>query len=209
MALYDITVTLRADLPVYPGDAAFEREVISRIADGGVSNLSVLRMSAHHGTHVDAPLHMIDGGSTVTDIPPEALVGPALVVDATGRRSVGMAALDGIEWKGVERVLFKTDNSGTLEHRAEFTPDFVYLEPEAAEFLAGLGLNLVGVDYLSADAPAADGFPAHIALLGAGIVLLEGVDLSGVPAGEYDLFCGPLKLKDADGAPARAFLKSL
>jgi arylformamidase len=206
MAVYDISVTLRAGLPVYPGDSRFRREVVLRIRDGASSNLSVLQMNAHHGTHLDAPLHMIDGALSIDAIPPEVLVGPALVVGIAHPRSITRSELEAVDWMGVERVLFKTANSGRLADTDDFTPDFVAMDADAAWFLATLGLRLVGVDYLSVDGAGADGFPAHMALLGAGTVILEGVDLSAVPPGRYTLFCGALKVEGGDGAPARAFL---
>jgi arylformamidase len=206
VAVYDITVTLRAGLPVFPGDSPFRREQVLRMRDGATSNLSVLQMNAHHGTHLDAPLHMIDGAPGIDEIDPEVLVGPALVVEIDDPDRITRQELQGVDWSGVERALFRTANSGRLQRSDEFAPDFIGMDGEAAEFLAGRGLKLVGVDYLSVDGMGAEGFPAHMALLGAGIVILEGLDLSGVPAGRYDLFCGALLIEGGDGAPARAFL---
>jgi arylformamidase len=206
VAVYDISVTLRPELPVYPGDSRFRREVVLRIRDGASSNLSVIQMNAHHGTHLDAPLHMIDGAPSIDAVSPGVLVGPALVVEITDPARITRRELEAVDWTGVERVLFKTANSGKLERTDEFEPDFVAMDGEAAEFLAGLGLKLVGVDYLSVDGAGADGFPAHMALLGAGVVILEGIDLSAVPPGRYELFCGALRIEGGDGAPARAFL---
>jgi arylformamidase len=206
MAVYDISVALRPGLPVYPGDSRFRREVVLRIRDGASSNLSVIQMNAHHGTHLDAPLHMIDGAPSVDAIAPEVLVGPALVVEIADARRITRRELEAVDWSGVERALLKTTNSGRLARTDEFEPDFVAMDGEAAEFLATLGLKLVGVDYLSVDGAGAEGFPAHMALLGAGVVILEGIDLSAVPPGRYELFCGALRIEGGDGAPARAFL---
>jgi arylformamidase len=206
VAVHDISVTLRPGLPVYPGDPPFRREQVRRIRDGDASNLSMLHMSAHHGTHLDAPLHMIDGAAGIDEVDPGVLVGPALVVRIAHTERITSRELEGVDWGGVERVLFRTDNSGKLEASEEFTRDFIAMDGDAGRFLADLALKLVGVDYLSVDGAGADGFPAHMALLGSGVAILEGIDLSGVEPGWYDLFCGALRVEGGDGAPARAFL---
>jgi arylformamidase len=199
MAIYDVTVTLREGMPVYPDDPAFRRE--------GGRNLNHLHMGTHGGTHVDAPAHMIEGGKTLTDLAPSVFVGPADVVEIRDPRAITREELERHAWKDVTRVLFKTTNSGTLERGGAFDRGFVYMAADAAEMLAGHGLVLVGVDYLTLDPVGGGGLPAHKALLGAGIVVIEGLDLSGVPPGRYELFCGPLKIGGADGAPARVFLR--
>ncbi len=199
MAIYDVTVTLREGMPVYPGDPEFRR-------DGG-SHQNHLHMSTHGGTHVDAPAHMIEGGLALTDLALEVFLGPAEVVEIRDPHAITRAELEQLDWSGVERVLFKTRSSGSLERSDAFDRDFVHMAPDAAELLASLGLLLVGVDYLTLDPVGAGAFPAHKALLGAGLVVIEGLDLCGVPAGRYEMFCGPLKLGGADGAPARVFLR--
>lgn len=199
MAIYDVTVTLREGMPVYPGDPQFRR-------DGG-GHRNHLHMSTHGGTHVDAPAHMIEGGPALTELEPSVFIGPAEVVEILDPHAITRAEIEKHDWAGVERALFKTASSGRLECEAEFDRDFVHMDPDAAELLAGLGLLLVGVDYLTLDPLGTGSFPAHKALLGAGIVVIEGLDLSGVPEGRYELFCGPLKLGGADGAPARVFLR--
>ena len=209
MTVYDITVPLGEGVPVYTGDAGFRREMGDTLAGGGVSNLSVIHMSAHTATHVDAPCHMIDGAGTLDDIPPDALVGPAVVVAIEDPAAVTLAELQRHDWGGVERVLFKTANSGRLAAGEPFASDFIAIEPDAARFLVERGMRLVGLDYLSVDPPGQPDFPAHKALLGASVVVLEGVDLSGVPPGRYELFCGPLRIAGGDGAPARALLRTL
>jgi arylformamidase len=209
MRIYDVTVTLREGMPVYPGDADFRLEVLSAIADGGPCNLSALHVSAHCGTHIDAPNHMIDGRQTVDGIEPSILVGPATVVAIENPEKITLEELEQHEWDGIERALFKTANSGKLGQLDEFIEDYVYMEASAAEFLAGQGLVLVGVDYLSVDRLHSGTHPAHMPLLEAGIVLVEGLDLSEVPPGQYEIFCGALKVKDGDGAPARVLLRTL
>ncbi|MHC5034105.1 MAG: cyclase family protein [Planctomycetota bacterium] len=209
MGIYDVTVTLREGMPVYPGDADFRLEVLSAIADGGSCNLSALHVGAHCGTHIDAPNHMVDGRQTVDGIEPSILVGPATVVAIENPQKITLDELEQYEWDGVERALFKTANSGKLGQLDEFIEDYVYMEASAAEFLAGQGLVLVGVDYLSVDPVDWAGDRAHMPLLEAGIILVEGLDLSEVPPGQYEMFCGALKVRDGDGAPARVLLRTL
>lgn len=199
MAIYDVSVALREDMPVYPGDPVFRR-------DGG-RHLNHLHMGTHGGTHVDAPAHMIEGGRTLSELAPSVLLGPADVVEIRDPRAITGAELQGRDWAGVERVLFKTASSGKLERLGDFDRDFVYMAPDAAQLLAALGLVLVGVDYLTLDPVGRGRFPAHKALLGAGIVVIEGLDLTAVREGRYEMFCGPIKIAGADGAPARVFLR--
>ncbi|MCD6416936.1 MAG: cyclase family protein [Planctomycetes bacterium] len=207
--LYDVSVTLRKGMPVYPGDVEYKRRLVMSIEAGNPFNLSVLRMGAHNGTHVDAPWHMTPDGITVDQIAPSVLVGPAVVVEIQDAARIPLRELEQIEWDGVERALFKTVNSGKLEELDHFVEDFVYLEPEAAAFLAERGVLLVGVDYLSVDPLHGEGHPAHAPLVENGIVIVEGLDLSAVPPGPYELICAPLKLMGSDGAPARVFLRNL
>ncbi len=209
MKVYDITVPLGERLPVYAGDAGFRREMGETIAGGGISNLSVIHMSAHTATHVDAPCHMIDGAGTLDDVPVDLLIGPATVIAIEDTQAVTLGELERHDWDGVERVLFKTGNSGRLAGGQALADDFVYIAPDAAEFLVARGVRLVGLDYLSVDPPGQPDFPAHRTLLGAGVLIVEGLDLSGVPPARYDLFCGPLRIEGGDGAPARVLLKEL
>jgi arylformamidase len=207
MGIYDVTVTLRDGMPIYPGNEGFHKVIVSKIADGGSSNLSVLRMGAHSGTHVDALCHMIDGRSTVDQIPPSVLVGPATVVAIRDEQRITRAELEKQNWDDVQRALFKTANSGKIERLDRFVEDFVYMHGDAAQFLASKKLLLVGVDYISVDRLHSGTHPAHLALMGAGIVIVEGLDLRAVEPGNYEMFCGPLKIKGGDGAPARVFLR--
>jgi len=203
---YDITVPIRPGMVLYPGDSPYRVHRLSSIADGAPANLSAISGTAHAGTHVDAPVHFLPGGGGVDTLPLEALIGPAYVVDA--RRVAGhidSAVLSGLDIaEGAERVLFRTSNSALWESSA-FHPDYVALLPDAAEALVARGVALVGIDYLSV-APYGDPAPTHIALLRAGVVILEGLDLHRVPPGPYHLTCLPILLKGLDGAPARAIL---
>ncbi len=206
MSIHDITVNLREGMTIYPGDPTFTREVVSTVAEGCA--LSKLHLGAHTGTHVDAPAHMVEGGSTIDAVNPDVLVGPAVVVEVTHPLRITREELTTHHWDGVERVLFRTGNAGSLG-TAHFREDYVYLDEEAARFLAEKGVRLVGVDYLSVDPPHSGTHPAHMALFAADIVIIEGLDLSHVSPGRYELICAPLKVKGGDGAPARVFLKDL
>jgi arylformamidase len=148
---------------------------------------------------------MIEGAPTLDDIPLECLVGPARVVDVRPARSIGRAEIEALDWVGVERVLFRTENSDHWND-GEFFDDFVGLEPEAARFLVEHGVRLVGIDYLSIDRFRRPDHPSHMVLLGASVVVLEGLNLKDIPPGDYELAALPLKLEGADGAPARAIL---
>ncbi|HEX3255860.1 MAG TPA: cyclase family protein [Gaiellaceae bacterium] len=203
MAIHDVSVPIRSDMPIYEGNPGVELERADSIADGAPANLSKLTMGVHTGTHVDAELHFIDGAPGAEGIPLDALVGPALVVDATAVSSEALgesdlAALDIPD--GAERVLLKTRNS-ELWARTDFTRDFIRLDGSGARFVIGRGIRTLGIDYLSIGDRE-----AHRELLGAGIVPVEGLDLREIEPGPYTLVCLPLDVVGSDGSPARAIL---
>ncbi len=201
MAIHDISVPIRADMPIYEGNPGVELERASAIADGDPANVSQLIFGVHTGTHVDAPLHFIDGAPGAEGIPLDALVGPAVVVDATGMDRLGEAELQGLEIpEGAERVLLKTRNS-ELWNRNDFTRDFLRLDGSGARFVVARGIRTIGIDYLSIGDRE-----AHRELLGAGVVPVEGLDLRKVEPGEYTFVCLPLDVVGSDGGPARAIL---
>jgi len=202
MKLYDISITLKPDTAVWPGDDPFEITPTGRIADGAHCNLSRLAMGSHTGTHVDSPLHFIDGAEGVDKLDLRKLMGPAEVLDCTGLREIDAPILEGRLTDGVI-PLFKTDSSG-LPATMPFRDDYVYLTPAAAQLLAASGVPAVGIDYLSI--AGKNGTPVHRTLLQAGIVIIEGLRLADVPPGPYRLVCLPLKIEGCDGAPARAVL---
>ena len=191
MQIIDVSVPVRPGMVTYPGDPEVRLERVSSIAAGDVANLSRLDLGVHSGTHVDAPLHFVEGAPSVETLPLDVLVGPCIVVAGLDPAAVPA---------GAERVLFKTANSRLWE-RDEFSDDFVKLDGEAAGALVRRGVRLVGIDYLSIGDEE-----AHHVLLGAGVVAVEGLDLRDVEPGEYRLVCAPLKLVGAEGAPARVLL---
>jgi arylformamidase len=191
MEIIDVSVPVRPGMVTYPGDPEVRLERVSSIADGAVANISRLDFGVHSGTHVDAPVHFVDGAPGADALPLDVLVGPCVVVDGLEPAAVPAAA---------ERVLFKTSNSRLWE-RDSFADEFVALDGEAARALVAHGVRLVGIDYLSIGDEE-----AHHVLLDAGVVAVEGLDLRGVEPGPYGLVCAPLKLVGSDGAPARVLL---
>jgi arylformamidase len=206
MPILDVSVPLDGRLPTWPGNPRFEIAPVKRIADGASSNVSRLTLGTHSGTHIDAPRHMIDDSGTVDDLPLEALVGPARVVAVDTARAIEPHHVGADALQGATRVLFKTRNS-ELWRSTEFRSDFVFLSAPAAQALVEAGVRLVGVDYLSIEEYKKPGAPAHRTLLAARVVVVEGLDLSGAEPGAYDLFCLPLRVAGADGAPARVLLR--
>ena len=206
----DVSVPLRDSVPIFAGDPAFGLERVFSIAGGQIANVSRLHMGVHTGTHLDAPVHFIDGAPRSESIPLDAGMGPAWVVDAThldgdAIEERDLAALD--LPADTARLLFKTRNSA-LWAEPEFSTSFIGLGGAAAAMLAARGVRLVGIDYLSI-APYGDAIPTHQALLGAGVVILEGLDLREVQPGPVELLCLPIRLVGSDGVPARVLVRPL
>ncbi|MEP7339105.1 MAG: cyclase family protein, partial [Acidobacteriota bacterium] len=179
---------------------------------GDIANVTRLCCSTHIGTHVDPPSHFIAGAATLDELPLDVLIGTARVVDVGNVMAIDAATLAACDLAGAERVLFKTRNSGFWPPTgpdAQFHEDFVYIEPEAARLLVERGVRLVGIDYLSVEKFNFTEPATHWTLLGAGVVIVEGLALRDVPPGDYELICLPLKIKDGDGAPARVILREL
>jgi len=207
MKIYDISLTISSELTVWPGDPAVELKQVTFIPKGDSCNISHVAMSVHTGTHVDSPYHFLNDGKTVETLPLEVLVGPAYVIqvpDAVDRLTAEVLTQTDIP-VDAERILFKTRNSAFWGRERTFQEGFVAITADGAEWLVKRDLRLIGMDYLSV-APFGDATATHQTLLRRGIVLLEGVNLSEVSAGRYDLYCLPLKLSKSDGAPARAVL---
>lgn len=192
---------------VWPGDPGVEIDLVSRIEEGANANVSHLSLGVHTGTHVDAPFHFIPAGDSLDKVPLDHFIGEAEVIELPGIELITQSDLEKIDSLGhINRVLFKTRNSKIWESGGDqFREDFVALSPGAASYLVDLGIKLVGIDYLSI-APYKESRPTHGVLLGAGVSVLEGLDLSKVSPGRYTLFCLPLKIQGIDGAPARAIL---
>jgi len=208
MRTYDITLTITRDLVVWPEDPPVEIFQTDRIADGSTANVSRIHMGVHTGTHVDAPFHFIEGGKTVEALDIDLLTGRAYVLHLPD--DLNLITKETIENSSIpprtKRVLFRTRNSRRwVDGDNDFDPNFVALDEKAAALLIQRGVKLVGVDYLSV-APFEDVAPTHNVLLGGGIIVVEGLDLSEVPQGRYTLYCLPLKIGGVDGAPARAIL---
>lgn len=208
MTIYDISITISPDMPVWPGDPAVVLTQTHSIDQGENANVSRLDFGVHTGTHVDAPHHFLNDHRTVESLPLDVLVGPCTVLQLDD--AVAAITADVLERAAVpadvSRLLFRTRNSGIWARGIQqFQTDFVGVERDGAEWLVQRGIKLVGVDYLSV-APYKKSRPTHETLLKAGVVVVEGLDLSKVGQGPYDLYCLPLKIANADGAPARAVL---
>ena len=207
MSFHDISLKLTGETLRWVTAPPFELEERRRMSKGDPNNSSALNMSVHSGTHIDAPFHFVADGNTIDQLPLERFIGPALVYAVEAERYITKEHVAGIRLDGATRVLFKTKNSALLR-KQEYYPDFVAISVEAAQSLVELGVELVGLDYLSV-AHADEQVPVHRAFLDHGVVLLEGIDLSAVAPGRYELMCLPIPLGDSDGAPCRAVLRDL
>jgi len=204
--IIDVTAPLSAELPTFPGDPRFQMEFSHRIADGEPYNVAKITMGVHSGTHVDAPYHFLADGATVDSLPLEILMGKVLVAQVASRSAIDVPDIEALDLADEIRVFFKTRMSGQLNNR-EFQEDFVHLTPAAAARLVQAGIKLVGIDYLSVEKFQSPDFGAHHALLRAGVVIVEGLDLTAAEPGEYDMTCLPLRIVGADGSPARVVLR--
>jgi len=205
MRVIDISVPNGPSQHVYPGDPAPRVEQAKAIRRGDVCNVSLLTMGSHTGTHVDAPYHFIDGGPRLGEVALDRMVGEALVVDLRGRAAVDAAALADAPLRAGDILLCHTDNSERWA-APNFQTDFTYLTLDAARLLVERGVRAVGIDYLSIEQFGSSDFPVHHCLLGAGVFVIEGLDLRGAEPGRYTLVCLPLRFPELDGAPARAVL---
>ncbi len=214
MRIYDISVPISAEVtPTYPGDPGIEIKQWAALAKGDAANVTHLSFGAHTATHIDAPAHFIEGGAKVEALPLDALIGPARVVEIPQDvLAIDEHVLARHDFSGATRLLFKTRNSAFWAAWAgNFREDFTYIEAGAARSMVESGVRLVGMDYLSIEKFGSERFETHTTLLSRGVVIIEGLDLSRVPAGDYELICLPLKISSGtgDGAPARAVLRTL
>ena len=206
MAFIDISLPIRDGMIVYEGDPGVSVSSAMALDRGDPANVSMLQFGSHTGTHLDAPLHFIDGASSVDRLPLDLLIGPARVVEVDAERLIDPAHLSAVPLEDCRRLLIKTRNS-TLWGRATFSRDYTALSEAGAHMLLERGIELIGVDYLSIEAFGAEGHRVHRLLLGAGVVILEGLDFRGVAPGDYELICLPLRIAGGDGSPCRAILR--
>ena len=206
MKLIDVSVPLDATLPTYPNNTPFSLEPVKRLARGDSSNVSTLPMSAHSGTHVDAPRHFFDSGPGTEALALDLLMGRVRVIQVTSRTGVTAEDLAAEDFSEDVRILIKTRNS-LFWGSSEFRTDYVGVTESGARHLVAHGIKLVGVDYLSVEQFKTPGAPAHHVLLGAGTIVIEGLNLRDVEPGIYDLCCLPLRIVGSDGAPARVVLR--
>jgi len=209
MRIYDITVSISTELPVYPGDPGVQIQRTLSLEAGDVARVSRLSFGTHIGTHVDPPSHFVMDGASLDELPLDVLIGPARVVDVGEAPVIDTAVLDRADLDGAARVLFKTRNSRLWQETTEFAKDFVYLEADAAERLVKRGVRLVGIDYLSIEKFNFEEPTTHLTLLSNHVIIIEGLNLSEVAAGDYELICLPLKIRNGDGGPARVVLRDL
>lgn len=209
MKIIDISVPIDKDTPVWPTASAPQCISTFSIEKGRPANDSTIHMSLHTGTHIDAPLHFIRGGRPVGAMSLETFAGPALVVHLPRVKEISVADLAKIKIpKNVTRILFKTSNSALWGKESQFKKDYVGLTADAAVWLSARNIGLIGVDYLSV-AKFDDSVAVHKILLGKGVALLEGIDLSHVKPGNYTLMCLPVKFSAMEAAPVRAVLTKL
>jgi len=207
MKMYDISLSLSPHTVRWATAQPFELIERKRMRRGDTNNSSSVHTSVHAGTHVDAPFHFLSEGATIESLPLEIFIGPARVCAIEAGSRITAADIAGAALQGETRVLFKTRNSGLLR-KSEYDPSFAPFSVDGAKALVDLGARLVGLDYLSA-AAADEQVPVHRAFLDHGVILLEGIDLSDVPPGRYELICFPVKIAGSDGAPCRAVLREL
>ncbi|MCB9805540.1 cyclase family protein [Candidatus Nomurabacteria bacterium] len=207
MKIIDITHFIKDGMVVYPNNAEISISAYAKISDGASSNLSKVILGTHTATHVDAPLHVFDGREKLEDLPLENFIGPCRVIDTSHRKAGELVEVEDLgEVSEGERILVKTSNSD--RGIDEFYDDFVALSGDAADFLADKNITLFGIDYLSIKQRGSDDNRAHTSLLEKNIPIVEGLNLKDVSAGNYELICLPLKLKDVEGGPVRAVLIS-
>ena len=198
----DVSVPIYAGMVHFPDNPSIEIETLSHVDRGDLCTVSRLTMGSHTGTHIDAPIHFLRGGTGAEQIPVENLIGPARVIEIKDPDAVKAEELRLHKLGARERLLFKTSNSERCWKTSQFVPDFVSIAEDAASYLASLNTLAVAIDYLSAGSPE-----THRTLLGAGVVIIEGLNLTGISQGRYELLCLPLKILGGDGAPARVLLR--
>lgn len=209
MEWVDISMPLRTGMVHWPSDPEVRIDRVHDIEKGDANTLSQISMGAHSGTHMDAPLHFISGAKGIDQVSLDIIMGNACIIEIKDGESIKPDELKPHRIGRGERILFKTKNSSHVRQSNSFVEDFVFISIEAARFLVECDVSLVGIDYLSVGGYKRNGSEVHKALLAAGIWIIEGLDLSKVSAGEYELVCLPLRIVDGDGAPARAVIRPI
>lgn len=204
----DISTPLRSGMVHWPGDPVIQIKRVKSIDKGQDCNVSHISMGVHSATHMDAPLHFLQKGKGIESMPISAVIGTARVIGIKDEESIKPHELKKHRIRRGERLLFKTVNSARYREQKRFIKKFVFISKEAAHYLAEIGVQTVGIDYLSVGGFYKDGKETHDHLLTGGVWIIEGLNLSGVEPGRYELFCLPLKIVNADGAPARAVLRA-
>ncbi len=207
MKIYDVTITLSKDIPIWPGDPPYIRERIHKLENGDNTNTSRLEMGVHTGTHVDAPYHFLPDGKGADQLSLKILTGRVYVLHLPDVKLITAEVLKKVEIPPrTRRILIKTNNSEFwAKNVSAFQKDFAALTADGADYLVQRGVRLIGVDYLSV-APYKESKATHEILLKAGVIIIEGLNLYDVDQGRYMLYCLPLKLQGSDGAPARTIL---
>lgn len=203
----DVSVPLRDGMVHWPGDPDCRIQRVNRMEDGAVCNLTHITMSAHTGTHMDAPRHFIADGKTMEQMPLEAVIGRCCVFELDSEDQITADDLKKLRIATGQRVLFKTRNSTRSWAMSEFDNDFISIRADAAQYLVDLKVMTVGVDYLSIGGYGKDVVETHQIMLGAGIWVIEGLNLAEIASGYYDMISLPIKLEGADGAPCRVVLR--
>jgi arylformamidase len=204
----DITRTLSNGMIHWPGDPPFRWQRVEDITGPGTANLSEISTGVHIGTHIDAPLHFIEGGADIVEVPISVLCGMAMVVDVQAERDIVIEDIESAGIRPGDRVLFRTLNR-LLWEKGEFDEGFHAISGDAAMWLVDHGVKVVGVDYLSVDAYHNESKPAHYALLGNGVIVIEGLDLADVEHGRYEMVALPLKIAGSEASPARVIIRPL
>ena len=203
----DISVPINNTMHGWPGNPPTFISMHIGTAKGDVCNVSAMALSSHAGTHMDSPFHFLHGAKTMDDLPWDAVIGECRVVEIKDQKAIKPAELKKLKLQKGERILFKTPNTARSWKKAEFDKDFVYISKEAAQYIVDCGVQTVGVDYLSVGGFYKDGIETHHILLGAEVWIIEGLDLSKIKPGNYDLVCLPIKFDKGDGAPSRCLIR--
>jgi len=202
---HDVSLVFSPDIVIFPGDPELQITCHMSIKNGDVANVSIMRYGSHTGTHIDAPRHFEESGAAVDELALDHFIGKAKVFEVLRDSDIGVEDIKTFDIQKGDIILFKTKNSQFVEDK-EFRKDFAYITPEAAGYLADIGIKTLGFDYLSVEQYGSADFGAHHALLSKGVVLIEGLVLKDIKPGEYDFVALPLNIRGGNGSPVRAVL---